>query len=91
MLSGTGYPTSDVLVETRAELAFDARPVLADIGSRIILLCGDRDQFFPIDLVEETARLIPECTLVRYEGQGHMRVASSRRVVHDVLGFVARG
>lgn len=54
------------------------------------LLCGDRDRFFPTDVVEETVRLIPDCTLVLYEGQGHMKVATTRRVAHDVLAFVNR-
>jgi hypothetical protein len=41
-------------------------------------------------VVDETARLIPDCTLVEYVGQGQMRVAGSRRVAHDVLAFVDR-
>jgi pimeloyl-ACP methyl ester carboxylesterase len=90
MLSGRDYPATDVLVEIEAELAFDSRPVLPDIASPVILLCGDRDRFFPRDVVEETARLIPDCRLVVYEGQGHMKVATSGRVVQDVLAFVDR-
>ncbi len=88
MLGGTSYPATDLLVETEAEMAFDSRAVLPDIAAPVILLCGDADRFFPVDLVEETARLIPDCTLVRYAGQGHMKVATSRRVVQDVLDFV---
>lgn len=90
MLSGASYPLSDVLVETRAELAFDAREVLPDIQRPVLLVCGDRDRFFPWPLVEETERLIPACTLVRHAGKGHLKVATSRRAAHDVLGFVAR-
>ncbi|MGH3587552.1 MAG: alpha/beta fold hydrolase, partial [Pseudonocardia sp.] len=71
-----------------AELSFDSRPVLPRIASPVLLLCGDRDRFFPPEIVEETVRLIPDCTHIRYEGQGHMKVATSRRVAHDVLAFV---
>ena len=88
LLSGKHFPPGDLLVETEAEMSFDARPVLPGIDVPVVLLCGDRDRFFPLDVVEETARLIPGCTLVRYEGQGHLKVAASSRVPLDVLTFV---
>lgn len=88
MLSGKSYPPGDLLVETQAEIAFDSRSVLSRIDVPVVLLCGDRDQFFPAEVVEETVRLIPHCTHVTYPGKGHMRVASSRRVAHDVLAHL---
>lgn len=90
LLSGKNYPPGDFLVEVEAEISFDSRQALPRIEVPVVLLCGDRDQFFPADVVEETAQLIPDCTLVRYEGQGHMKVANSRRVAQDVLAFVNR-
>lgn len=90
LLSGKNYPPGDLQVEIEAEMSFDAWAVLPRIEVPVVLLCGDRDRFFPMDVVEETVRLIPDCTLVRYEGQGHMKVATSRRVPHDVLAFVQR-
>lgn len=90
LLSGRSYPPADLAVEIEAEMIFDSRPVLPDIEMPVLLIVGDRDRFFPMDVVEETVRLIPECTLVHYEGQGHMKVAASRRVVRDVLAFVER-
>ena len=90
LLSGKHYPPADLLIEIEAEMSFDSRPALPRIEAPVVLLCGDRDRFFPIDVVEETVQLIPDCTLVRYEGQGHMKVATSRRVAHDVLAFVNR-
>lgn len=90
LLSGKNYPPADLLVEIEAEMSFDARPALPRIEVPVVLVCGDRDRFFPADVVEETVRLIPDCTLVRYEGQGHMKVATSGRVAHDVLAFVNR-
>ena len=88
LLSGKHYPRSDLMVELEAEISYDARPVLPRIDKPVVLLTGDRDQFFPIAVVEETVRLIPDCTLVRYEGQGHMKAATNKRVAHDVLAFV---
>lgn len=90
LLSGKNYPRTDLLVETEAEISFNSRPVLPGIRVPVVLLCGDRDRFFPPDVVDETVRLIPGATLVRYEGQGHMKVASSGRVAHEILGFVDR-
>jgi pimeloyl-ACP methyl ester carboxylesterase len=80
----------DVLTETRAEMGYDARPVLPDIRVPVLMVCGDRDRFFPATEVVQTARLIPDSTLVWYRGKGHMRVASSRKVARDVLAFVGQ-
>jgi pimeloyl-ACP methyl ester carboxylesterase len=90
LLSGKHYPPSDLAVELEAEISYDARPVLSRIDKSVVLLTGDRDQFFPIAVVEETVGLIPDCTLVRYAGQGHMKVATNKRVAHDVLAFINR-
>jgi pimeloyl-ACP methyl ester carboxylesterase len=89
LLSGKDYPRSDLGVELEAEIAFDSRPVLPDLQKPVVLIVGDRDRFFPMDVVEETVRLIPQCTLVRHAG-GHVKVATSRGVAHDVLAFVDR-
>ena len=81
---------SDVLVEAEAEVACDARDVLPRISVPALLVCGDRDIYFPKDVYEETARLIPDCTLRMYAGQGHMRVVAHKRVAADVLAVDQR-
>ena len=91
LLHGSGFPPGDLLVETRAEEAFDSRSVLPRIRVPVLLLCGDHDLFFPRAVVEETAELIPGCQVVWYAGQGHVRTAMDRRVPRDVLAFVAAG
>ena len=90
LLSGKNYPPGDLLVETEAEMSFNSRHVLPRIEVPVMLVCGDRDRFFPQDVVDETVRLIPDCTFVRYAGQGHMKAATNKRVAHDVLAFVNR-
>lgn len=90
LLSGKNYPGADLLVETEAEISFDSRPVLPRIRVPVMLLCGDRDRFFPWDVIDETTRLIPGATLVRYERQGHMKAATNKRVSHDILAWVSR-
>lgn len=89
VLSGKHYPPSDVLVEVEAELAYDAWSVLPRIEVPVVLICGDKDGFFPQELVLETAHQIPGCTHITYEGQGHAKVAASRKVPRDILEFVA--
>lgn len=88
LLSGSGFPSGDLLVETRAEEAFDSRSVLPAIEVPVLMVCGDRDRFFPRSVVEETATLIPDCRVVWYAGKGHVRTALDRRVPRDVLAFV---
>ena len=80
-------PTGDLLVEVESESNFDSRPVLPRITAPVQLICGDRDQFFPPAIVQETADLIPDCRLTWYPGAGHVRAASSRQVPRDVLAF----
>ena len=88
LFAGLDCPAGDILVESQAEEAFDSRAVLPRIQAPVLLLCGDRDRFFPRDVVEETAKLIPGCTLIWYKGKGHLRAGSSRRVACDILAFV---
>ena len=90
MLTRRTYPVSDVGVETQAELGFDSRAVLPEIAVPVLLVCGDRDLFFPKALVAETARLIPDCVLVWRPGQGHAKTTTDRRTAHDLLAFVNR-
>ncbi len=84
------YLGNDVLVEADAELACDAREVLPSIPVPVLLVCGDRDPIFPKEVYEETARLIPDCTLIQYEGTNGIRTAASPRVPRDVLTFIHR-
>ncbi len=79
---------SDVMVEAEAELACDAREVLSGIPVPVLLVCGDQDPYFSKEVYEETARLMPDCTLRMYEGRGHEGVISDRRFLGDVLDFV---
>jgi pimeloyl-ACP methyl ester carboxylesterase len=80
------YP-HDIMVEAEAERAYSARDVLPRINVPILLICGDHDIFFPKDVVEEAASLIPHSTLVLYRGQGHIKASSNKRLGSDVLVY----
>lgn len=86
-LSGEGVPVQDVLVEADAERTCDTRADLLRVAAPALLIAGDRDKFFPVSLIEETARLLPDARIVWYRGRGHMRVAMSPKVTQDVLVF----
>jgi pimeloyl-ACP methyl ester carboxylesterase len=90
MLATSGYNLPDVLVETQAEMDVDARPVLHQITAPVLIIAGDQDIFFTPDIVDETTRLIPDCTVVRYQGRGHGGTASDKRVPDDVIDFLNR-
>ena len=88
----TGFGTGDdPLVEYQAELTFDSRPVLPRISVPVLLVAGDLDVIFPREFVEETARLIPDCALIWYQGLGHLRACSSGRLPHDIVDFAVSG
>lgn len=82
------YFANDVVVEAEAEAACDAREVLPDIKVPVLLVAGDQDHYFPREMYQETAQLIPDCTLLLYEGKGHEGLLSEKRFVKDVLDFV---
>jgi len=90
MMAGEAHPSfaSDVMVEAEAEVACDARDVLPAIPVPVLLVCGDEDHYFPKEVYEETARLIPDCTLRMYQGAGHVGAIRDRRFPRDVLEFV---
>lgn len=80
----------DHAVEAEAVIAFDSREALAQITVPVLLVSGDEDLFFPREVVDETAALIPDCRLVWYQGQGHVRAGTNKRFGHDVLDHVRR-
>jgi hypothetical protein len=87
---GTTHPyfASDMMVEAEAEMAFNAREVLPDIPVPVLLVCGDEDRYISKEMYEETARLIPDCTLRMYAGVGHVGAVRDERFPRDVLDFV---
>ena len=90
IMAGEAHPSfaSDVMVEAEAEVVCDARDVLPAIPVPVLLVCGDEDLYFPKEVYEDTARLIPDCTLRMYEGAGHVGAIRDKRFPRDVLDFV---
>jgi hypothetical protein len=53
----------------------------------VLLVCGDRDQLVPKEVREQTAELIPDCTVELYEGKDHLGTILDKRLSRDVLDF----
>ncbi len=82
------YIPGDVTIVAEATNAFDGREILPEISVPVLLVCGDRDRWFAKEVYEETARLIPDCTLKLYPGKDHLGAMSASRFPQDVLDFV---
>ena len=80
----------DVLVEVEAVSVFDGRAVLPGITVPVLLIGCDKDSEFSRVVYEETARLIPDCSLRLYEGKTGFQAGSDKRLPQDVLEFVRR-
>jgi len=83
-------PPGDLLVEAEAEATFDGRALPAQIPVPTLVVCGEEDEFFPLDAVRETAAGIAGSTLVTYPGQGHMATLGGSDLPRDVLAWLAR-
>jgi pimeloyl-ACP methyl ester carboxylesterase len=82
------YFASDVLVEAKAVAAFEGTPVLPQIATPVLLIGCDQDAAFSKEAYEETARLIPDCTLRMYEDKTAIQAITDSRIATDVLDFV---
>ena len=90
LFSGEQVPAGDLLVEAEAEMVFDARDALPRISVPVLVVSGEDDLFFTKEIVDETVALIPDCTLIRYPGKGHMKSIMGGQLVEDVLEYVQR-
>jgi pimeloyl-ACP methyl ester carboxylesterase len=82
------FDPHDVVVVAQAVNAFDAREILPLIGVPVLMVCGDKDRWFDPEAYQQTAALIPGCTLKMYTGKDHMGAMFDKRLPRDVLDFV---
>ena len=79
---------ADLLATIEAEDAFDLR-TLPTITAPTLIVNGGRDRFYELDIVHETARLIPNSRLALYPTRGHVTVSTDRRAVDEIRAFLA--
>ena len=61
------------------EDSFDLQTCADPIQASTLAIAGDRDRFYPTELLEQTASLIPHARLVLDPGHGHMTVTGLAR------------
>ena len=79
---------TDLLVTLEAEDLFDLR-TLPTIVAPTLIVNGGRDRFYELEIVHETARLIPNSRLALYPTRGHVTVCTDRRAVDEMRAFLA--
>ncbi|MEM1133541.1 MAG: alpha/beta hydrolase [Pseudomonadota bacterium] len=78
----------DIVTEARTELTYDASECLSRISIPMLLLNGDKDNYFPIDAVKDTVSQLPNCTSIIYSGKGHFGAGMDKRCGIDTVAFV---
>jgi pimeloyl-ACP methyl ester carboxylesterase len=78
---------SDILIEAQAEDQHDCHSILVNIKAPTLVVAGDNDYFFPVQLLQETTNSIPNAKLVLLKGKGH-GVVATRRFGREVLSFL---
>jgi pimeloyl-ACP methyl ester carboxylesterase len=81
---------SDVMITAQALGTFDGRKILPEIAVPVLLVGADQDFYFPEELMDETARLIPNCTYKLYRDKNHLQTIYNKQFPKDVLQFLQR-
>jgi pimeloyl-ACP methyl ester carboxylesterase len=79
---------TDAVVVLNAEDGFDLRGRLHDIKAATLLIQGDQDLVYPLDLARQTVEGIPDAQLVVYRGRSHSGTFTDKRFAPDALAFL---
>ena len=79
-----------LLASFEAVIGDSGAELLGQIQAPTLMIVGERDQFTSDGIVEETARAIPECKVIRYEGATHyLPLEYPARLSQDLRDFLA--
>ncbi|MFF5112111.1 alpha/beta fold hydrolase [Streptosporangium sp. NPDC000509] len=78
----------DMLAFARAEEGFDLTGRLADIVAPTLVIGGERDLDYPVELFRRTAEGVRDGRLITYPGLGHLGAFRSGRFAEDVTAFL---
>jgi pimeloyl-ACP methyl ester carboxylesterase len=82
---------SDMVAFARAEDAFDVTSRLADITAPTLVIGGERDNVYGLDLLRATATGVRDGRLITYTGASHASTMTDKRLGDDVAGFLLPG
>ncbi len=88
-LFGAPKDPTDLIVTIEAEFLHNFRERLGQISAPTLVVAGDKDPFYTVDLFRETAEGIPNAKLILYKGMGHP--ALGKQFDRDVLAFLKDG
>ncbi len=88
LLDGRRTDHTDAVTVLHAEDGFDLRGRLHEITARTLLIQGEKDLVYPVELARQTVESIPDAKLVVYAGQSHNGTFNDKRFAADVLGFL---
>ena len=77
----------DVMIEAKAEMEHDSTESLSRIKLPVLIICGGRDYYFPIEYVKEMSKLITTCTVKIYPNEGH-NALETESFAKDVMDFI---
>ncbi|MEV6864559.1 alpha/beta hydrolase [Streptosporangium subroseum] len=79
---------TDAATMLNAEDGFDLHRRLHEIKAPTLLIQGDRDLVYPLELARQTARGIPGARLIAYPGRSHGTTFTDKRFASDALAFL---
>ncbi|WP_369373678.1 alpha/beta fold hydrolase [Promicromonospora sp. Populi] len=79
---------TDAVTVLNAEDGFDLRGRLNDIRAPTLLIQGDKDLVYPVELARQTVEGIPGARLVVYAGVSHSGTFNDNRFAVDALAFL---
>jgi pimeloyl-ACP methyl ester carboxylesterase len=83
------WDPSDMIRTIMAEDAFDVTERLHEISAPTLVIGGERDTFYAVDLFRETVRGIPDARLMLYGNRKHGGTFTDRRFGRDVRAFLS--
>ncbi|MBD0292092.1 MAG: alpha/beta hydrolase [Jiangellaceae bacterium] len=78
----------DMCATIEAEDVFDLTARLPEIHVPVLLIGGDQDAPYGVDIFQQTVHGLPSARLLLYPRTGHLGVLARRRFAPDVLGFL---
>jgi pimeloyl-ACP methyl ester carboxylesterase len=79
---------SDMIAFARAEDRFDVTARLADITVPALVIAGERDNVYGLDLLKATADGVRDGRLIVYSGASHASTMTDKRLGDDVASFL---
>jgi pimeloyl-ACP methyl ester carboxylesterase len=82
---------ADAVTVLTAEDGFDLSGRLHDIRAATLLIQGDQDLVYPMELARKTVEGIPGARLIVYPGRSHSRTFTDKQFAVDALAFLTDG